>query len=69
MGNVCLILFEDYGVEIEVLVMFGWISLNGEKDSGMMNKLIWRMFGYEISEYKVKFVIFYIVGDLSICNL
>ncbi|MBE7682748.1 cell wall-active antibiotics response protein LiaF [Paenibacillus sp. P13VS] len=68
MGNVRLTLPEDYGVEIEASVMFGRISLNGEKDSGMMNKLIWRTPGYETSEHKAKFVISYIVGDLSILN-
>ncbi|MBY0220451.1 cell wall-active antibiotics response protein LiaF [Paenibacillus illinoisensis] len=68
MGNVRLTLPEDYGVEIEASVMFGRISLNGEKDSGMMNKLIWRTPGYETSEHKAKFVISYIVGDLSIRN-
>lgn len=68
MGNVRLTLPEDYGVEIEASVMFGRISLNGEKDSGMMNKLIWRTPGYETSEHKAKFVISYIVGDLSIHN-
>ncbi|MGF9700132.1 cell wall-active antibiotics response protein LiaF [Paenibacillus sp. MABNR03] len=68
MGNVRLTLPEDYGVEIEASVLFGRINLNGEKDSGMMNKLIWRTPGYETSEHKAKFVISYIVGDLSISN-
>ncbi|MGQ8874235.1 cell wall-active antibiotics response protein LiaF [Paenibacillus sp. TSA_86.1] len=68
MGNVHLILPEDYGVEIEASVLFGRINLLGEQDSGMMNQLIWRTPGYESSEHKVKFVISYIVGDLNIHN-
>ena len=68
MGNVRLTLPEDYGVEIEASVLFGRINLLGEQDNGMMNKLIWRTPGYESSEYKVKFIISYIVGDLNITN-
>ncbi|OPG96730.1 hypothetical protein B2I21_19630 [Chryseobacterium mucoviscidosis] len=68
MGNVRLTLPEDYGVEIEATVLFGRISVNGEQDSGMMNKLVWRTPGYESSEHKAKFVISYIVGDLNISN-
>lgn len=68
MGNVRLTLPEDYGVEIEASVLFGRINLLGEQDSGMMNRLVWRTPGYESSEYKVKFVISYIVGDLNIYN-
>ncbi|WP_440112581.1 cell wall-active antibiotics response protein LiaF [Paenibacillus sp. QZ-Y1] len=68
MGNVRLTLPEDYGVEIEASVLFGRINLLGEQDSGMMNTLIWRTPGYESSEHKVKFVISYLVGDLSISN-
>ncbi|MCM3134780.1 cell wall-active antibiotics response protein LiaF [Paenibacillus polysaccharolyticus] len=68
MGNVRLTLPEDYGVEIEASVLFGRINLMGEQDNGMMNKLMWRTPGYESSEYKVKFVISYIVGDLNIHN-
>ncbi|MDT0125897.1 cell wall-active antibiotics response protein LiaF [Paenibacillus sp. RRE4] len=68
MGNVRLTLPEDYGVEIEASVLFGRINLLGEQDSGMMNKLVWRTPGYESSEYKVKFIISYIVGDLNIHN-
>lgn len=68
MGNVRLTLPEDYGVEIEAFVLFGRVNLNGEQDSGMMNKIIWRTPGYESSEHKAKFVISYIVGDLSISN-
>ena len=68
MGNVRLTLPEDYGVEIEASVLFGRINLLGEQDSGMMNRLVWRTPGYESSEYKVKFVISYIVGDLNIHN-
>ncbi|WP_458124069.1 cell wall-active antibiotics response protein LiaF [Paenibacillus sp. Z3-2] len=68
MGNVRLTLPEDYGVEIEASVLFGRINLLGEQDSGMMNKLVWRTPGYESSEHKAKFVISYIVGDLSISN-
>ncbi|WP_145336254.1 cell wall-active antibiotics response protein LiaF [Paenibacillus xylanexedens] len=68
MGNVRLTLPEDYGVEIEASVLFGRINLLGEQDSGMMNRLVWRTPGYESSEYKVKFIISYIVGDLNIHN-
>lgn len=65
-GDVDLRIPDDYGTEIEALVLFGSIEFDGKRDQGMLNRLNWRSPNYDHSEYKVKFVINYVVGDLDI---
>ena len=65
-GDVDLRIPDDYGVEIDALVLFGSIEFDGKRDHGMLNRLNWRSSNYDHSENKVKFVINYVVGDLDI---
>ncbi|MFP4976907.1 cell wall-active antibiotics response protein LiaF [Paenibacillus sp. CN-4] len=65
-GDMDISLPEDYGVEIEAFVLFGSIEFGSQRDTGMMNRLNWRSANYETSEYKVKFVISYLMGDLDV---
>lgn len=65
-GDIDLTIPMDYGVDIEVFVLFGKVNFKDEKTTGMMNRLYWKSPQYEQSEYKVKFVISYLVGDVDI---
>ncbi|OAB36645.1 hypothetical protein PMSM_05865 [Paenibacillus macquariensis subsp. macquariensis] len=66
MGDMDLDIPDYYGVEIEAFVLFGSIDFDGKKDSGMMNRLTWRSANYVDTDYKVKVIVSYIVGDIDI---
>lgn len=65
-GDIDLVISEDYGVEIEAFVMFGQIEFGPQKETGMVNRLYWRSPNYEFREKKVKIMISYLVGDIDI---
>jgi len=65
-GDMDIHLSEDYGVEIEAFVLFGSIEFGNQRDTGMLNRLNWKSANYESSEYKVKFSISYLMGDLDV---
>lgn len=65
-GDIDLTIPRDYGVDIEVFVLFGKIDFREENTTGMMNRLYWKSPQYEQSEYKVKIVMSYLVGDIDI---
>ncbi|GGA48338.1 cell wall-active antibiotics response protein LiaF [Paenibacillus physcomitrellae] len=65
-GDLDLVLSEDYGVEIDAFVFFGRIGLGRESDTGLMNRIHWRSPNYEQSEQKVKIIVSYLVGDVDI---
>ncbi|WP_246168308.1 cell wall-active antibiotics response protein LiaF [Paenibacillus antarcticus] len=66
MGDMDLDIPDYYGVEIEAFVLFGSIDFDGKKDSGMMNRLTWKSANYMDTDYKVKVIVSYIVGDIDI---
>ncbi|WP_160034663.1 cell wall-active antibiotics response protein LiaF [Paenibacillus sp. An7] len=66
MGDIDLSIPEDYGVEIEAFVLFGRQKFGNDQKSGGMNRLVYQSPGYAGSEYKVKFVISYLIGDLDV---
>lgn len=65
-GDMDIQLADGYGVEIEAFVLFGSIDFGSQRDTGMMNRLNWKSANYETSEYKVKFSISYLMGDLDV---
>ncbi|WP_059049406.1 cell wall-active antibiotics response protein LiaF [Paenibacillus senegalimassiliensis] len=65
-GDVDLVIPEDYGVEIEAFVLFGQIDFSQKKDTGMMNRLYWKSPNYELRDQKVKIIVSYLVGDVDI---
>lgn len=65
-GDVDLVIPEDYGVEIEAFVLFGQIDFSQKKDTGMMNRLNWKSPNYELRDQKVKIIVSYLVGDVDI---
>lgn len=66
LGDIDLSIPDYYGVEIEAFVLFGSIDVGRQKETGIMNRLNWKSPNYESSEYKVKFIVSYLGGDLSI---
>lgn len=66
MGDIDLSIPEDYGVEIEAFVLFGRQKFGDDQKSGGLNRLVYQSPGYAGSEYKVKFVISYLIGDLDV---
>ncbi|GAB6987955.1 cell wall-active antibiotics response protein LiaF [Paenibacillus pini] len=66
MGDVDIDIPDYYGVEIEASILFGSIEFKGQRENGMMNRLSWKSGNYDTSEYKVKFVISYLIGDVDI---
>lgn len=65
-GDIDLVISEDYGVEIEAFVLFGQIDFGQDKETGMLNKLYWKSPNYEMRDQKVKIMISYLVGDVDI---
>ncbi|MBA9087125.1 lia operon protein LiaF [Fontibacillus solani] len=65
-GDIDLVVPEDYGVEIEAFVMFGQIEFEPNRETGMLNKLYWKSPNYDNSDQKVKIIISYVVGDVDI---
>jgi len=65
-GDMDIHLAEDYGVEIDAFVLFGSIEFGNQRDTGMLNRLNWKSPNYDSSEYKVKFSVSYLMGDLDV---
>ncbi|MEX1029816.1 MAG: cell wall-active antibiotics response protein LiaF [Paenibacillaceae bacterium] len=68
-GDIDIIVPEDYGISLEANVLVGRIGIGDEKDSGMLNKRIWRSANYETSEHKLKLIVSYAVADIEVKTL
>ncbi|NMO95583.1 cell wall-active antibiotics response protein LiaF [Paenibacillus lemnae] len=66
LGDMDIAIPEYYGVKIEAFVLFGSIDTGRQRETGVMNRLNWRSPNYETCDYKVKCIVFYLGGDLSI---
>lgn len=64
LGDIDFWIPEYYGVEIEAVVLFGQIQLGRDMDVGVLNRLVWKSSNYAESEYKLKFIVSYVVGDV-----
>jgi lia operon protein LiaF len=65
-GDIDIIVPEDYGISLEANVLVGRIGIGDEKDSGMLNKRIWKSANYETSEHKLKLIVSYAVADIEV---
>ncbi|MDT9723576.1 hypothetical protein DUZ99_00900 [Xylanibacillus composti] len=65
-GDIDIIVPEDLGVIVQSTVVFGQTNIGDEREAGLMNKIYWKSPQYEQCEYKVKFVLSYIVGDVDV---
>lgn len=65
-GDIVVIVPEEYGVSLEAHVWLGRVSSDDEKDSGLMNKRVWQSSNFAESTHKVKLIFSFVVGDIEI---
>lgn len=65
-GDIDIILPDDFGIDVQSSVFFGQVDVVKEKEAGLVNKIYWRSPNYETSEHRVKLIVSYIVGDIDI---
>lgn len=65
-GDVDIVVPEEFGIMVEASVPFGQIDIGPERESGVLNKLVWKSPNYEQSEHKVKLLMSYIAGDIDV---
>lgn len=65
-GDIDIIVPEEYGVSVEASVWLGRIGFGSEKDSGLLNKRNWQSPHYAESAHKVKLIFSFAVGDIEI---
>ncbi|OXS54006.1 hypothetical protein B1A99_27615 [Cohnella sp. CIP 111063] len=65
-GNVDLIVPEDYGLQVDASVLIGQATFRQIQEGGMMQRLSWKSPNYEECEQKLKLQLFYLVGDIKI---
>jgi lia operon protein LiaF len=64
-GDIDLIVPDDYGIQIDASVLIGQIGWQQQKDGGMLNRLSWRSPDYDKKEQHVKLHLFYLVADIK----
>lgn len=65
-GDIELIVPEDYGLEVDASVMFGQARFHDRMEGGLFHRVQWRMPDYDAKEQKVKLQLFYLVGNIRI---
>jgi lia operon protein LiaF len=65
-GDVDVIVPEFLGVSVNATVFVGQIHALNERETGLVNKVVWESPNYETSDQKVKLFISYFVGDIDI---
>lgn len=65
-GDVDIVVPDDFGLSVSASVLFGQVDVGQDKETGVMNKIMWTSPNYETSEHKLKLLVSYIVGDIDI---
>mgnify|MGYP001209449155 FL=1 len=65
-GNVDLIVPEDYGLDLEASTLLGQVGWNRQTEGGFFHRVSWRSPDYDAKEQKVKLQLFYLVGNVRI---
>ncbi|MFD0696048.1 cell wall-active antibiotics response protein LiaF [Paenibacillus sp. GCM10027628] len=65
-GDVDIKVPDDIGVTVTASVTLGQIQIASERESGVLNKLMWQSANYDNCDHRVKLVLSYIVGDINI---
>ncbi|MBB6734868.1 cell wall-active antibiotics response protein [Cohnella sp. CBP 2801] len=65
-GNIDLIVPEDYGLDVEASTLLGQVGLGKQTEGGFLHRVRWRSPDYESKEQKVKLQLFYLVGNIRI---
>ena len=66
LGDLDLMITEDYGIEIDAFVLLGRIELGSQSETGFKNRIIWRSPNYDEAQKRVKIITSYMLGDVSI---
>lgn len=65
-GDVDLIVPEELGLSVEATTLFGQIKIGQERESGLLNHVVWQSPNYPESNHKVKLLVTYTVGDIDV---
>ncbi|WP_230986579.1 cell wall-active antibiotics response protein LiaF [Cohnella fermenti] len=65
-GDIDLIVPEEYGIELEASVLLGQIVWNGTQRGGGLQRVVWRSPDYELKEQRLKLQFVYLVGNIRI---
>lgn len=65
-GDVDIYIPEELGVLVESSVIFGQTQVANERDSGLMNRIVWRSSDYEQKDYQVRLVLSFMAGDIHV---
>ncbi|WP_166240713.1 cell wall-active antibiotics response protein LiaF [Paenibacillus turpanensis] len=65
-GDIDIIVPEDFGIQVESSIMLGQTQVGGRKESGIMNKFMWKSPHYETSAHKVRLILSYGLADVDI---
>lgn len=65
-GDVDVIVPEFIGVSVNATALIGQIDAGAEKETGLVNKVVWRSPNYEASDQKVNLLVSYVIGDIKI---
>ncbi|WP_256759701.1 cell wall-active antibiotics response protein LiaF [Cohnella sp. WQ 127256] len=68
-GDLDLIIPDDYGIEVDASVLLGQVSFRQVKEGGMFHRLTWKSQNYDECEQKLKLQLFYLVGDIKISTV
>ena len=65
-GNIDLIIPEEFGVSIRGTIVLGQTQVEEQRDAGLMNKIVWTTDNYETADQRVHIEISYLIGDLHV---
>ncbi|OCT16741.1 hypothetical protein A8709_08755 [Paenibacillus pectinilyticus] len=65
-GDIDIKVPDDIGVSVTSSVMFGQLHIAEERESGVMNKVVWQSENYQHGDHRVKLILSFIVGDIKV---
>lgn len=66
LGDVDIIVPEFIGVSVNASALVGQIKAGDEKETGLVNKVVWQSPNYDACDQKVKLLVSYVVADIDI---
>ncbi|WP_217592914.1 cell wall-active antibiotics response protein LiaF [Cohnella sp. GbtcB17] len=65
-GDIEIVVPEDYAVQVEANVLLGQVTVDGQGDGGMMRRMSWSSPGLARQDQQIKLQFNYIVGNIRI---
>jgi lia operon protein LiaF len=65
-GDIDIKVPDDIGVSVTASMMFGQLQIAEQKETGVMNKVVWQSDNYQNCDHRVKLVLSFIVGDIKV---